>query len=90
MTDFNIKEARQLIKDKPYLMWSTKSYDELSPQSILESVINYGDWPDFERLIAIFGLKQSSELFKDIKNKRRTNLRPKTVNYFTKYFEKHA
>jgi len=71
-------------------MWSTRSYDTLSPQVIVESVLNYGDWPDFTRLTEIFGIKQTSQLFDELKNKKRTNLRPKTINYFTKYFEKHA
>lgn len=71
-------------------MWSIRNYEDLSPESILESVISYGDWPDFVKLTEIFGMKQSAELFKEIKNRRRTNLRPRTDNYFTKYFEKHA
>ena len=71
-------------------MWATQNYDDLSPESILESVISYGDWLDFVKLTEIFGIKQSAELFKEIKSKRRTNLRPQTTNYFTKYFEKHT
>jgi len=90
MTNHDIQKARELIKSKPYLMWSTQNYDGLSPESIFESVISYGDWSDFVKLTEIFGLKQSAELFKKIKSKQRSNLRPQTANYFTKYFEKHA
>lgn len=71
-------------------MWSTKSHNELSAESIFESAISYGDWSDFLKLIEIFGMKESMMLFKKIKNKRRSNLRPQTANYFTKYFDKHA
>ena len=90
MTDIAINKARDLIKNKPYLAWSTKNYAELSPQSILESVISYGDWPDFMSLIDLFGMNTSAKLFEEIKNKRRNNLRPQTVSYFTRYFEKYA
>ena len=90
MTNSNIQEARELIKSKPYLVWSTQNYDELSPERILESVVSYGDWPDFLKLIKIFGLKQSAQLFNEIKTKRRTNLSPQTTHYFTNYFEKYA
>lgn len=90
MIDSAIDKARDLIRNKPYLAWSTKNYNELSPQSILESVINYGDWSDFVFLTELFGMNQSARLFEEIKNKRRNNLRIQTANYFTKYFEKHA
>lgn len=91
MTDSSIQEARELIKSRPYLMWSTKNYSELSPESILENVISYGDWTDFKQLVKIFGIKQCAKLFTSkIINKQRTNLKPQTVNYFTKYFQKNA
>ena len=90
MTNSTLDKARGLIRDKPYLVWATKNYDELSPQSILEGVISYGDWSDFMFLTELFGMDQSARLFEEIKNKRRSNLRIQTVNYFTKYFEKHA
>ncbi|MEN9389520.1 MAG: hypothetical protein RLY61_604 [Candidatus Parcubacteria bacterium] len=90
MLDTPINKARDLIKTKPYLAWSTKNYDELTPQSILESIIGYGDWADFISFTEIFGMIQSARLFEEIKNKPRSNLRIQTVNYFTKYFAKHA
>lgn len=90
MISSTIDKARDLIRNKPYLAWSTKNYNELSPQSILESVISYGDWSDFTALTKLFGITQSAELFEEIKNKRRSNLRPQTINYFTKYFKKYA
>ena len=90
MTNSTLDKARGLIRDKPYLVWATKNYDELSPQSIFEGVISYGDWSDFMFLTELFGMDQSARLFEEIKDKRRSNLRIQTVNYFTKYFEKHA
>ena len=90
MTNSTIDKARDLIRNKPYLAWSTKNYSELSPQSILESIISYGDWSDFMSITKLFGMDQSVRLFEEIKNKRRSNLRTQTANYFTKYFEKHA
>jgi len=90
MINSTIDKARDLIRNKPYLAWSTKNYNELSPQCILESVIGYGDWSDFISLTELFGMTQSARLFEEIKNKRRSNLRTQTTNYFTKYFEKHA
>jgi len=90
VTEKQLEEARNLIRNKPYLMWSTKSYDQLSPESIFESTLCYGDWPDFTRLVEIFGLSKSAEFFNSLKSKKRTNLRPQTINLFSRYFEKHA
>ncbi len=90
MSDTVIEQARKVIRDKPYLAWYTKNYDNLSPQSILESVLNTGDWEDFLTISQIFGIKQTARIFADIKNKKRVNLRPQTINYFTKYFHIHA
>lgn len=90
MSDNALEQARKLIKAKPYLVWYTKNYDNLSPQSILENVLNTGDWEDFLTISQIFGMKQTAKIFDDIKNKARTNLRPQTINYFTKYFQTHA
>ncbi|OGC52144.1 hypothetical protein A2982_01495 [candidate division WWE3 bacterium RIFCSPLOWO2_01_FULL_39_13] len=90
MINSDIQKARKLIEKKPYLVWSTQSYDKLSPERILESVISYGDWVDFIKLTEIFGMKKCAKLFEVISGKRRNNLRPKTQNYFSRYFRKYA
>lgn len=90
MPNNKIQKARQLIKNKPYLMWYTQSYDKLSPESILENVISHGDWPDFLELVEIFGVKQSANIFNRIISKKRNNLKPKTISLFTRYFKKYA
>ncbi len=90
MEDLIVQRARDYIRSKPYLVWSTKNYDRLSPESIFENIISNGDWPDFLTIIDIFGIKLCAEIFNTIKHRKRCNLRPRTVNLFTLYFEKHA
>lgn len=36
----------QFIKERPYLVWYVKDLDNLSEESIVEHVLNYGDWND--------------------------------------------
>lgn len=86
----NLNKARMFIKKKPYLIWYSKNYQDLSKESIFEAVINYGDWEDFIELQNIFGIKTIFDLFKKAKDKKRVNLRPETINYFSKYFAKYA
>ena len=39
-------EAQEFIKKRPYLIWYTKNFDRLSEESIVEAVLNYGDFED--------------------------------------------
>lgn len=71
-------------------MWYTKNFDNLSSESIVESVLTSGDWQDFLTIKDIFGLNNLSEVFETINSKKRNNLRPQTRNYFSKYFEEYA
>ena len=90
MDKSSLNKARKLIREKPYLIWHTKDYENLSANSILEAVLNYGDWKDFQRLKDVFGINSLYGLYKNIKNKKRVNLQPLTTNYFDKYFDKYA
>jgi len=85
-----IQKAQALIKKKPYLIWHTRNFQNLSKESIFEAVINYGDWKDFLELQELFGIKTSHLLFKKVAGKKRSNIKPETRNYFEKYFAKYA
>lgn len=90
MTLTQLKRAREIIKNKPALIWSTQNYDNLSVESIIEAVLNYGNWGEFKSLKKIFGLKQLRKIFNRLTGQKRVNLRPPTVNYFRLYFQHYA
>ena len=90
MNDRDLIKAREYIKIRPYLVWSTKNYEGLSPEVIVESILNYGDWNDFLFIKDLFGVKDLNEIFEKILKKRRVNLCPQTINYFKLYFNKYA
>lgn len=83
---------RQFIKKRPYLVWYVKNLDKLSEESIVEHVLNYGDWDDVQKMIKILGMKKTAEIFRE-KSKPskmgRQNYRPEIVRYFSMYFDKH-
>ena len=85
-----MKKIREFIKNKPYLIWYSKNYDSLSEESIVESVLNYGNWDDYLFIENSLGIKEVSNVFNLLKDQKRTNLRPQTINYFSKYFNKYA
>ncbi len=85
-----MKPVNQFIKERPYLVWSTKNYEGLSQEAIVEAVLNYGDINDLKKLIEILGIEKTAEIFKKESNRKRSNYRPEVKNYFDLYFDKYA
>jgi hypothetical protein len=80
----------KLFKQKPYLAWYVKDNEELSEKSMLEHILNYGNWEDYQVAESAFGLKKIQVLFNELIHGKRINLRPQTKNYFTKYLRQYA
>ncbi len=75
-----------IINSKPYLAWYVKDPNKLSEESVLEHILNYGNWEDVQLFIKIKGIKGTAELFnKSLKNNR-TNYQPAIQSYFLRYF----
>ena len=81
---------QDLLSRKPYLAWSVRDKKSLSEESALEQILNFGDWQDYLKAEKELGIQKVKAIFKGLKNKKRTNLRPKTINYFNLYFDRHA
>lgn len=81
---------RDLFIKKPFLAWFVKNKSELSQESMVEKVFNYGDWQDYLNIEKEIGTDEVKNIFERLKNKPRTNLRPRTINYFNHYFAKYA
>lgn len=77
-----------ILKNKPYLAWYVKDPEKLTEDSVLEHVLNYGNWDDVQLFIKIKGMEGTSELFnKSLKNKR-INYQPAIRSYFSRYFNR--
>jgi len=71
-------------------MWYIKDLEHVSEASIVEHVLNYGDWDDVEKMFKILTIKNTARIFRQqIKNKRH-NYSPQIKNYFKLYFEKYV
>lgn len=82
--------VQDIVKNKPYLAWYVQNPAKLSERSILEHVLNYGNWSDVQAFIKIKGLKATKTLFEKGANMKRSNYLPEIKYYFTQYFAKHA
>ena len=83
-------KINDFIKKRPYLVWDTRNYENLSEEAIVENVLNYGDFNDVKKMFAILGIKKTVEIFKKQISQKRNNYRPKIKNYFNLYFKKYA
>lgn len=78
------------IKKRQHLIWYTKNFDNLSTDSIVEAVLNYGNWNDVQGMFKILGVKKTASIFKKQTERKRCNYHEKSKNYFALYFKQHA
>lgn len=84
------KNIHQFIEKRPYLVWYVKDVGKLSEESIVEHVLNYGDWDDVQEMIKILGMEKTAKIFQEKSEIPRSNYRPEIKNYFKLYFQKYA
>jgi len=80
--------VNDIIKNKPYLAWYVKDPEKLSEESVLEHVLNYGNWGDVQQFIKLKGLNASAKLFNNSLTKKRVNYAPEIKSYFSRYFNR--
>ena len=87
------EELKQFITERKHLVWWVKDPGKLGPESIVEAVLNYGNWEDVQELIRIMGIEQVAKIFRENSKPSamgRHNYRPEIKQYFDLYFQKHA
>jgi len=85
-------KIQDLISVVEHLFWWVPGEEMafLSDDAIIEAVRSNGNEKMVKRLLDIFGIEKVAETFNRQISGRRINCRPRTVNYFRKYFERHA
>lgn len=92
-TDMANKELGDFIASRRELVWYVKDPRALSEESIVEAVLNYGNWKDVQKLIDILSIEKIAKIFREKSkpsNMGRQNYFPDVVHYFTLYFDKYA
>ena len=85
-----MNRLQELFKRKPYLAWYIGKKSKMSKQSMVEHVLNYGSWEDYLTAEKALGIKNIRAIFENIKDKKRSGLRPQTINYFQNYYHEYA
>ena len=89
----NSPELKQFIRDHAWLWWYVKEdkKENLSHESVIEFVLNFGDEKMCKRLFEILGTKYVAKVFyKQTAPGRRVNYFPAVTNYFNLYFKRNA
>lgn len=90
ISEKQLKEAQDIIRQDPPLIWYTKSYDTLDIRSVVEAVLNFGYKQQFDKLISILGMNKTAQVFDYLDQMPRNNLHPIYRNYYSLYFNRHA
>lgn len=64
------------------MIWYTRDFDNLSNESVVEAVLNWGDFDDVKKLLSILGIKKTAQIFYKQVRRKRVNYDPKIRNYF--------
>jgi len=85
-------EIRDYIRENKNLFWYVPEQDKIhiSLESLVESILNYGDEESVKKLFDIVGINKVSDIFYSHISGERVNYFPEVVNYFKLYFQRHA
>ena len=91
----NSPEIKAFIHQYGNLFWYTPEdkKDEISPEFLVETILNYGDMTSTLQLFHLMGINEVAKIFFDainLSNRRKGNYHELTINYFTLVFEKYA
>jgi len=88
----NSPELKAFIRRNSSLFWHIpeEKKEDLSPDIVLEFILNYGTLDDIKALIAMMGMENASKIFFDAEGRRKLNYYPEIYNFFSLYFKRNA
>lgn len=88
-------EIRQFIHQNSALFWTIPEdkKEEISPELLVETILNYGDMASTRQLFDLLGIKEVARLFYAslaTSDRRKGNYQELTIHYFNLLFRKYA
>ena len=85
-------EIKEFIRKHSNLFWYTPNdkKENISPEFLVETILNYGNMDEVRTLIKIMGIKEISQIFFNAKGRKKLNYYPEIYNFFSLYFTKYA
>ena len=88
----NSTKIKAFIKEHSALFWSIpeNARENISQNLLVETILQYGDIPDIQRLFELVGVENVAEIFYKQIKQRRCNYQPSTINYFKLFFNQNV
>lgn len=88
----NSPEIKEFIHKHSNLFWYTPDdkKKDISPELLVETILNYGNMDEVRELIKIIGIREMSQIFFSAKGRKKLNYYPEIYNFFSLYFKRYA
>jgi hypothetical protein len=88
----NTPEIKAFIRENSSLFWYTPEdkKEEIGPELLVETILNYGTLDQIKKLIGIVGMKEVSRIFFNAGGRKQLNYYPEIYNFFSLYFSRYA
>ena len=88
----NSPEIKAFIRENSHLFWYTPKdkKEEISPEFLVETILNYGDLDAVKKLISLMGIQSVTKIFFDLQGRKKLNYFPEIYNYLNLIFQKYA
>ncbi len=86
------KELKEFINDHSEHFWYTpeEKKEEISPELLLETILNYGSLKESLQLIKLIGKDEALRILQRAKGRKKMNYYPEIYNFFTLYLSRNV
>lgn len=77
----------ELLKQNKALFWDIVDLKKLDDYAIEERFFMYGNWKNILAMKKVFWVEKLRKDYVYLRDKKRTNLSKKTINFFNLYFD---
>ncbi|HED36812.1 MAG TPA: hypothetical protein ENI76_00985 [Ignavibacteria bacterium] len=90
-TTYN-QQLKAFIREHSSLFWYTPEdkKEKISPELLLETILNYGSLDDGLRLIELIGPDNARKMLQNVEGRKKMNYYPEIYNFFTLYLNRNA
>ncbi len=88
----NSPEIKTFIREHKTIFWYTPEdkKEDISPELLIETILNYGTMSEIKSLIRIMGIQEVSRIFFSASERKKLNYYPEIYNFFTLVFSRYA
>ncbi|MBA4411623.1 MAG: hypothetical protein Q8S54_04180 [Bacteroidota bacterium] len=88
----NSPEVKAFIRRHSNLFWYTPEdkKEDISPELLVETIMNYGEMGDVRELIQIMGIERLTVIFSGLQGRKKMNLYPEIYHFYSILIQRYA